>query len=397
MVWRPGAGRKAHLYGRWGTRKPRLELGDFWHQRGVYVLHGDHGAYYAGLAIDQPLGKRLQQHTQDEHAGRWDKFSWFGYCEMSRSAQNERYWLPQPLHEEGTATVRSVIRDAEAMQRRCSSSSSTLSTGRRCNSTKDGSGSKWPRQNGLCGPLVSGCDGNGPRNTPTTRHARIVTETRRAELYGQAQRAATRSSQGPAPSGSASWRRADLPGSIATDHPSVLIDNRHAVVDVEHGTWQSRRPPGTYGAPVGHGRWTTAGCRPRPRNAATACGRVRLRLLEVPGQGVGCRGRCPAGVRKAAARGWLRPPWSARSGCRFATQQACLLSDQRPRPFDRERPRLAARGRSLGAGIGSDGRRRRLQRRAQYWPRSDQYRVGARTDRTDVERTRTQYPGPSSA
>ncbi len=115
VVWKPGAGRKAHLYGRWGTRKPRLELGDFWHQRGIYVLHGNHGAYYAGLAIDQPLGKRLQQHTEDEHAGRWDKFSWFAYCKMSRSNQNKRYWLPEELHEEGTATVRSVIRDAEAM------------------------------------------------------------------------------------------------------------------------------------------------------------------------------------------------------------------------------------------------------------------------------------------
>jgi hypothetical protein len=115
VIWKPGNGRKAHLYGRYGTRKPALELGDFWHQRGVYVLHGNHGAYYAGLAIDQPLGKRLQQHTEDEHAGHWDKFSWFGYCEMESHATNEVMWRPKDLHDEGTATVRDVIKDAEAL------------------------------------------------------------------------------------------------------------------------------------------------------------------------------------------------------------------------------------------------------------------------------------------
>ncbi len=115
VAWKPGPGRRAHLYGRWRERNPTLELGDFWHQRGVYVLHGDHGAYYAGLALDQPLGKRLQQHTEDEHKGRWDKFSWFGYCEMVASPDNERSWTPAPLHEEGTASVRSIIRDAEAL------------------------------------------------------------------------------------------------------------------------------------------------------------------------------------------------------------------------------------------------------------------------------------------
>lgn len=115
VVWKPGPGRRAHLYGRWGERNPTLELGDFWHQRGVYVLHGNHGAYYAGLALERPLGKRLQEHTQDQHAGRWDKFSWFGYCEMERSEANERYWTPAPLHEEGSTTVRGVVRDAEAL------------------------------------------------------------------------------------------------------------------------------------------------------------------------------------------------------------------------------------------------------------------------------------------
>jgi hypothetical protein len=33
---------------------------------------------YVGRAIDQTLGRRLQQHTIDRLNGRWDRFSWFG-------------------------------------------------------------------------------------------------------------------------------------------------------------------------------------------------------------------------------------------------------------------------------------------------------------------------------
>ena len=80
----------------------------------MYVLHDHHGAYYAGLAIDQPLGRRLQQHTQDQHAGRWDKFSWFGYCEMT-TTDNARFSLPEPLRFDGQASLPAVIRDGEAL------------------------------------------------------------------------------------------------------------------------------------------------------------------------------------------------------------------------------------------------------------------------------------------
>ena len=33
---------------------------------------------YVGRTTDQPLGRRLQQHTVDRLNGRWDRFSWFG-------------------------------------------------------------------------------------------------------------------------------------------------------------------------------------------------------------------------------------------------------------------------------------------------------------------------------
>ncbi|WP_407187420.1 HTH domain-containing protein [Bradyrhizobium centrosematis] len=51
---------------------------DFSKQIGVYFLHDNQGVVYVGRAIDQPIGKRLQQHTVDRLNGRWDRFSWFG-------------------------------------------------------------------------------------------------------------------------------------------------------------------------------------------------------------------------------------------------------------------------------------------------------------------------------
>jgi len=51
---------------------------NFCEQRDVYLLHDSQGVLYVGRATDQSLGRRLQQHTSDRHAGRWDRFSWFG-------------------------------------------------------------------------------------------------------------------------------------------------------------------------------------------------------------------------------------------------------------------------------------------------------------------------------
>jgi hypothetical protein len=51
---------------------------NFCEQRGVYLLHDSQGVVYVGRAIEQNLGKRLQQHTSDRLTGRWTRFSWFG-------------------------------------------------------------------------------------------------------------------------------------------------------------------------------------------------------------------------------------------------------------------------------------------------------------------------------
>jgi hypothetical protein len=44
---------------------------------------GDVHALAIGRATDQPLGKRLYQHTLDRLSTRWDRFSWFGLLPVS--------------------------------------------------------------------------------------------------------------------------------------------------------------------------------------------------------------------------------------------------------------------------------------------------------------------------
>ena len=56
---------------------------DFTNQQGIYLLHDGRETVYVGRVTDQPLGKRLAQHTSDRLNGRWDRFSWFGIHEVT--------------------------------------------------------------------------------------------------------------------------------------------------------------------------------------------------------------------------------------------------------------------------------------------------------------------------
>jgi hypothetical protein len=47
------------------------------------LLHDDREVIYVGRAIDQPLAKRLYQHTYDRLNGRWNRFSWFGVSSVN--------------------------------------------------------------------------------------------------------------------------------------------------------------------------------------------------------------------------------------------------------------------------------------------------------------------------
>jgi hypothetical protein len=61
-----------------GQQQPGAKRVDFCDQAGVYLLHDARSVVYVGRTTDQPLGKRLAQHTKDRLNGRWNRFSWFG-------------------------------------------------------------------------------------------------------------------------------------------------------------------------------------------------------------------------------------------------------------------------------------------------------------------------------
>jgi hypothetical protein len=86
--WSPGGGRRAGgvrqfgLLGRLGTNAPGLRVADFRAQRGIYILYAELGPYYVGLNEKRDLGLRLKDHRSDLHAGKWDRFSWFGFLRV---------------------------------------------------------------------------------------------------------------------------------------------------------------------------------------------------------------------------------------------------------------------------------------------------------------------------
>lgn len=57
---------RLEILGRVGERRPRLEICNFWEQRGIYVLYNHYGPYYVGRtsSAGMSLGKRLRQHYE---------------------------------------------------------------------------------------------------------------------------------------------------------------------------------------------------------------------------------------------------------------------------------------------------------------------------------------------
>ena len=51
---------------------------NFSKQLGIYLLYDGREVIYVGRTTDGALGKRLDKHTTDRMAARWDRFSWFG-------------------------------------------------------------------------------------------------------------------------------------------------------------------------------------------------------------------------------------------------------------------------------------------------------------------------------
>jgi hypothetical protein len=112
--WNPGTGGRFRLLGRHGERLPGIRIADIREQTGIYILYGNHGAYYVGLTRSS-LGIRLRTHLTDEHGDEWDRFSWFGFCQILKGTDEEGLCK---LKDMATATINDpelVISDVEAL------------------------------------------------------------------------------------------------------------------------------------------------------------------------------------------------------------------------------------------------------------------------------------------
>ena len=115
--WFPGQGTRNsfRLLGRQGVNLPSVKLADFRHQQGIYILYGNHGPHYTGLTTEQGLGKRLQDHLNDEHEDKWDRFSWFGFRRVLKGTDEHSICKLRKLAGIGVGEPATVIRDVEAL------------------------------------------------------------------------------------------------------------------------------------------------------------------------------------------------------------------------------------------------------------------------------------------
>jgi hypothetical protein len=70
-----------------GQQQPGSTAVNFGEERGVYLLHDGREVIYVGRTTDQPLWKRLRDHTTDRLRGRWDRFSWFGILPVKNDGE----------------------------------------------------------------------------------------------------------------------------------------------------------------------------------------------------------------------------------------------------------------------------------------------------------------------
>jgi hypothetical protein len=68
----------------WPTKNPPLE-----NAKGIYVLYKDDKPIYVGIAIkgENPIAKRLQDHTKDWLAPWWDSVCWYDFGDDSQAAE----------------------------------------------------------------------------------------------------------------------------------------------------------------------------------------------------------------------------------------------------------------------------------------------------------------------
>ena len=82
---------------------------NFCDQRGVYLLYDGREIIYVGRTTDQPLGRRMFQHTLDRLSTRWDRFSWFGLSRVTPEGRLERTELKDLSGDVIIATMEALL------------------------------------------------------------------------------------------------------------------------------------------------------------------------------------------------------------------------------------------------------------------------------------------------
>jgi len=113
--WFPGHGSPFRMLGRIGQNKGKLKVIDARHQKGIYVLYGDYGPHYVGLVKGQSLGDRLKQHLSDDHEGKWNRFSWFGFRRDLAGKDENGFNRLADVAETQNVAPKTVIKDIEAV------------------------------------------------------------------------------------------------------------------------------------------------------------------------------------------------------------------------------------------------------------------------------------------
>lgn len=77
-----------------GSQSDGAQPIDLSEMRGVYMLYDGREVIYVGQAADQPILKRLIQHTKNRLATRWNRFSWFGIDKVNKEGKVEKISNP---------------------------------------------------------------------------------------------------------------------------------------------------------------------------------------------------------------------------------------------------------------------------------------------------------------
>ncbi|MFZ3357873.1 MAG: GIY-YIG nuclease family protein [Xanthobacteraceae bacterium] len=115
--WSPGTGKRYdwRLYGRRGATSKKLQIADFRNQKGIYILYGNYGPHYVGLTRKKGLGQRLKDHLFDVHKGKWDRFSWFGFCTVLQKTDRWGIHKLRDMPLSKSTSPERMIADLEAM------------------------------------------------------------------------------------------------------------------------------------------------------------------------------------------------------------------------------------------------------------------------------------------